>query len=243
MPLENPDLPEGRGEPGGDVGRIADTTAHQTAQDRREASSMTPDTTPQTAAPELQTDGIGILSLESSPSSAIDWTRNVGEAKQAVQKLRATGSAVRRGWSVPPEAIADAIETARIITADPTANRRAKLRAGALLRQFVQLDQEDLHHRERLDAEQGIVRLKMERAEQGLANDLVAIAPGAQQLPLPPYLAGKARLLASTQPDTDGTRAGEGDKGQGTGKGRKDGAKGTTSSTTPAPDTRHDAPG
>lgn len=70
-----------------------------------------------------------------------------------------------------------------------TASRRTKISASRALTALESLDLRDLHHRERIDQENGIMRLKQERAEAGLPNDSVAlILPPVRQMPMPDWM-------------------------------------------------------
>lgn len=237
----------------GKISEIGDVGENKPCQKNADARDDTPkgqDIPPQLDAPELQPRGL----TDIGPEMVITRKGQFGEMSLPGQEhvkaeLRDLTSAVRRRWTVPRDALDAALAMSTQIIADPRTPRRTRITAAKFISTMARMDLEDLHHRERLDAEQGIVRLKMERAEQGLANDLVAISPtGSQQLPLPPYLAGKARALTYEPTDEKGRGTGERDgetgvRGRPKDGTRKDASTSTTSGTPTPPTADTNAPG
>lgn len=109
---------------------------------------------------------------------------------------------LERRIPLKPSDLASCVTICKEIMADPQAPRRTRLMAIRVMSLMHGQNQSDVHHvesldhaREKLAAEQGITRLKMERAEQGKPNDSLAIvAPVVNQLPLPDYLRKRAGL-------------------------------------------------
>jgi hypothetical protein len=103
--------------------------------------------------------------------------------------------AIRRGWQITPERKRDYFasldQAIRDLPAIHDPKARGMIAASCARVLVAEQDQalKDLHHVERLDAERGIVRLKMERAEEGKPNDsLRIILPPEQPMPMPEWM-------------------------------------------------------
>ncbi len=106
-----------------------------------------------------------------------------------------------RGYLVPDTERSKAVGCCVECINDPRRPWRTRLAAIRTLATLTGQDQHDLHHVERLRAEQGILNLKMARAEEGKPNDLVAVqVVPVRELPLPPALLGyRKRLLEPSE--------------------------------------------
>lgn len=117
--------------------------------------------------------------------------------RDKLDELQMTERAVRNGWAIPPEEKRKIVEQMTALATDPKTRPRSRSIAVRVLAQLDSLDLRDRHHVERLEANAGIVRLRMQRAEEGLPNDSMAIitAP-VEELPLPAWLReAKKRVL------------------------------------------------
>jgi hypothetical protein len=105
-----------------------------------------------------------------------------------------------RGCPITPEDRRQSIEVLRTIMNDPKRNSRVRIMASRVLATLESLDLRDLHHTERMKHEDGILDLRMRRAEEGKPNDCVAIqAAPVRELPLPEDLRSmRKRLIDSS---------------------------------------------
>lgn len=130
-------------------------------------------------------------------------TRGALSSEIRFSDLQAIRRALADGYMVGAEECSKCVRICDEIMSDPKANRRTRLVAIRVMGLLRNDTVRDLQHRERIEydrskfeAEMGIVRVKMDRAEQGLPNDSVAvILPAVNQLPLPKHLADRAAKL------------------------------------------------
>lgn len=114
---------------------------------------------------------------------------------QVQNDARLIERAIRAGWKIPETTLEETPKVMQEIVASPKSNRRNKIAATRALIAMGSSNLRDIHHVEKLEAEAGIIRLKMQRAEEGKPNDSVAIVvPVKNQLPLPEYLRDRSGL-------------------------------------------------
>lgn len=110
--------------------------------------------------------------------------------------------AIRRGWQVTPErkkkyfeALDEAVDNLGQI-ADRGKRAQVATQCARVLVQEQAAALRDIHHTEQLQHEDGVLDLRMRRAEEGLPNDslTVQVTP-VEQLPLPPALAAYTKRI------------------------------------------------
>ncbi len=133
---------------------------------------------------------------ENDVQSPVESGGNRGAALGAADfnLIRRTAS---RGYLVTTEERARTVACCIQCMDDPKRPWRTRLAAIRALAVLTGQDQHDMHHVERLEAERGIVNLKMTRAEEGKPNDSVAVlVTPVEELPLPEALRGyRKRIL------------------------------------------------
>lgn len=101
-----------------------------------------------------------------------------------------TEQAIRCRWPISPEQRQKCVDIATEIANDPKSTRRAKTAALRVLAQFDSITQRDVAHVEKMDQEMGIMKIRQDRAEQGLPNDSIAIQvlPPPTVMPAPAWM-------------------------------------------------------
>ena len=84
-------------------------------------------------------------------------------------------------WPITPKMQADSVAELDRQINSPTLKERVKARAILAMHKLQDQNMKERHHRENLEAQQGMMKLRMDRAEQGLPNDAVAV-----QVTIPP---------------------------------------------------------
>jgi hypothetical protein len=103
--------------------------------------------------------------------------------------------AIRRGWQISPErkrayfaALDRVVENIDQI-ADPSKRAQAAAQCARVLVAEQAAVMRDLHHIERMQHEDGMLDLRMRRAESGLPNDSLAIILAPEQpMPMPSWM-------------------------------------------------------
>ena len=105
----------------------------------------------------------------------------------------------REAWGITSDMLKRVPAEMLAIIDDPKATRRAKTAAARALAQLHANNLRDLHHIEKIRHEDGILDLRMRRAEEGKPNDCIAIrVTPVRELPLPAALAHyRRRILES----------------------------------------------
>jgi hypothetical protein len=109
--------------------------------------------------------------------------------------------AIRNSWQIDPdrkrryfEALDEIVANLHTIS-DPAQRAKAATQAARVLIAEQGQALRDIHHRERLEAERGILDLKISRAEGGKPNDCVSIVTPVRELPLPAAFAGMRKRI------------------------------------------------
>ncbi len=107
----------------------------------------------------------------------------------------ALAEAIRRGWQVDPErkrqwfeAMDREMKNVQSVQ-DPKDRAQIVIGCNRVLQSEQSAAVRDIHHVERLEQENGIMKLKMQRAEEGIPNDSMAIVlPPEMPMPMPLWM-------------------------------------------------------
>ncbi len=126
---------------------------------------------------------------------------DLGDAAPRLTDLHMTERALRQGWPISDEKRREITEQMTKLASAPETRPRTRAMAVRVLAQLDSLNLRDQHHVERLEAERGIVHLRMQRAEEGKPNDCVAVqVTPVRELPLPDAMRSmRKRLLEPTE--------------------------------------------